>query len=267
MIDAHVHLWRLGQNDCTWPTAQDAAIHRDVELAELVALLDANGVDRAVLVQSQESPRDTDWLLGIARGSERIAGVVGWADPSDAASVAARGADPLLVGLRPMVQGREADWYDDPALDAGFAAMAAQGLVLDALIRPRHLPALARLAARHPALAIVIDHAAKPEGTGGLAAWRAAIAPLAGCDQVHVKLSGLLNEVPARDIPETVAHLLALFGAERLLWGSDWPVLTLAGSYAGWLGMARDLIPAPDQAAVFHRNAARVYGLREGAHG
>jgi len=267
MIDAHVHLWRLGQNDCTWPTAEDAAIHRDVELAELLAVLDANGVDRAVLVQSQESARDTDWLIKIARGGDRIAGVVGWADPRDVASVTARAADPLLVGLRPMVQGRGADWYDDPALDAGFAAMAERGLVLDALIRPRHLPALARLAARHPALAIVIDHAAKPEGADGLAAWRAAIAPLAECGNVHVKLSGLLNEVPEPIVPETVELLLALFGAERLVWGSDWPVLTLAGSYAGWLGMARGLIPADDRAAVFGGNAARLYGLRETAHG
>jgi L-fuconolactonase len=267
MIDAHVHLWRLGRNDCIWPTAGEAAIHRDVELAELVALLDANGVDQAVLVQSQESARDTDWLLEVARGSDRLAGVVGWADLRDAASVAARGADPLLVGLRPMVQGRAADWYDDPALDAGFAAMAGRGLVLDALIRPRHLPSLARLAARHPTLAIVIDHGAKPEGADGLAAWRAAIAPLAGCGNVHVKLSGLLNEVPEQTIPETVELLLALFGADRLVWGSDWPVLTLAGSYAGWLGMARGLIPAGDRAAVFGGNAARLYGLGETAHG
>jgi len=266
MIDAHVHLWRLGQNDCTWPTAEEAAIHRDVELAELVAVLDANGIDRAVLVQSQESPRDTDWLLGIARDSDRLGGVVGWADLRDAASVAARAADPLLVGLRPMVQDRAADWYDDPALDAGFAAMAGRGLALDALIRPRHLPSLARLAMRHPELAIVIDHAAKPEGASGLAAWRAAIAPLAACGHVHVKLSGLLNEVPEETIPETVALLLALFGPERLLWGSDWPVLTMAGRYAGWLGMARDLIPAGDREAVFGGNAMRVYGLREVVH-
>lgn len=264
MIDAHVHLWRLGQNDCIWPTADDAAIHRDVELAELTATLAGNGVDRAVLVQSQESPRDTDWLLDLARGSDRIAGVVGWVDLHREGAVAARAADPLLVGLRPMVQGCAADWYDDPALDPAFAAMAAHGLVLDALIRPRHLPSLARLAARHPALAIVIDHAAKP---GATADWHAAIAPLAGLGNVRVKLSGLITEMPVERIGEIAATLLAAFGAERLIWGSDWPVLTMAGSYDGWLAMARGLIPARHHGAVFGGNAARVYGLREAAHG
>lgn len=264
MIDAHVHLWRLGENDCVWPTADEPAIHRDVELAELTATLAASGVDRAVLVQSQESVRDTDWLLDLARGCDRIAGVVGWADLHDAGAVAARAADPLLVGLRPMVQAKAADWYDDPALDAALAAMAAQGLVLDALVRPRHLPALARLAARHPSLAIVIDHAAKP---GATADWQTAIAPVAGLGNVSVKLSGLITEMPVERIGAIAATLLATFGAERLIWGSDWPVLTMAGGYDGWLAMARGLIPARHHGAVFGGNAAQVYGLREAAHG
>ncbi|WP_454884721.1 amidohydrolase family protein [Sphingomonas oryzagri] len=264
MIDAHVHLWRIGQNDCIWPTGEDAAIHRDFGLAELIATLDAAGVGQAVLVQSQESPRDTDWLLDLSRRSDRIAGVVGWADLSDAASVEERAADRLLVGLRPMVQGRGADWYDGAALCAGFAAMAEHGLVLDALVRPAHLPSLARLAARYPQLSIVIDHAAKPEE---LAAWRTAIAPLAAHANVHVKFSGLLNEVALDAVPEVAETLLATFGAERLLWGSDWPVLTQVGAYAGWLDMARDLIPANDHEGVFGGHALRLYRLAEAARG
>lgn len=264
MIDAHVHLWRIGQNDCTWPTVQEAAIHRDFEIAELIATLDANGVDRAMLVQSQESPCDTDWLLDLACDSDRIAGVVGWADLRDAVAVVERAHDAMLVGLRPMVQGRAADWYDDPALDAGFAAMAEHGLVLDALIRPRHLSSLAKLAARHPKLAIVVDHAAKPED---LPQWREAITPLAGFENVGVKLSGLLSEIRSDDVIDVVETLLSSFGAERLIWGSDWPVLTMADSYSGWLDMARALIPGNDHEAVFGGNAARLYGLREVAHG
>ncbi|PXA87139.1 hydrolase [Nostoc sp. 3335mG] len=263
MIDAHVHLWQLGRNDCVWPTADEPAIHRDFELAELLETLDAAGVAQAVLVQSQESARDTDWLLDLARIADRIAGVVGWADLRDAASVAERAADRLLIGLRPMVQGRATDWYDDPTLDAGFAAMAEHGLVLDALIRPAHLPSLARLAARHSTLPIVIDHAAKPDA---LEPWRAAMAPLAEHANVHVKLSGLLNEVPEEAVSEIVETLLAAFGAERLVWGSDWPVLVQVGTYGGWLDMARGLIPANDHAAVFGGNAARLYGL-EAARG
>jgi len=264
MIDAHVHLWLLGQNDCVWPTADEVAIHRDFVLDELLATLDANGIDRAVLVQSQESSADTDWLLDLARSSNRIAGVIGWADVRDRALVEERAADRLVLGLRPMVQGREADWYDDPTLEAGFAVMAEHGLVLDALIQPRHLPSLARLAVRHPKLSIVIDHAAKP---GDLPAWHAAIAPLAERGNVQVKLSGLLNEVQVDDVGVVVGTLLSLFGAQRLVWGSDWPVLTLAGSYAGWVDMARALIPTSGREAVFGGNAARVYRLQERVHG
>jgi L-fuconolactonase len=260
MIDTHVHLWRIGQNDCTWPTAAEAAIHRDVEPAELAATLAEAGVARALLVQSQESPRDTAWLM--THGLP----LVGWADLRVADDVKTLAANPLIRGLRPMVQGREADWYDDPALDAGLAAMAEAGLVLDALIRPRHLPALDRLAARHPTLAIVIDHGAKPDIAGdGFEAWHAALAPLASRPNVHIKLSGLLTEKaadqPADAVRPYAEAMLALFGADRVIWGSDWPVVTLAGDYAGWLAQACDLVPADHHDAVFGGNAARIYRL------
>ena len=262
MIDAHVHLWRLGVNDCRWPTAADGAIFRDVEAAELIATLDAAGVDRALLVQSQESARDTAWLLEIAAAEKRIAGVVGWADLADRAAVVPA---PGLKGLRPMVQGLDADWYDHVP-DASWAAMADAGLVLDALIRPIHLPALARLAARHPALAIVIDHGAKPDIAGGTHdAWREAFAAVAERPNVCCKLSGLLTEKapdqPTEAVLPYVATLLDLFGAERLIWGSDWPVLTGAGDYRRWLTLAQEAVPAAHHRAVFNDNAARVYRL------
>jgi L-fuconolactonase len=260
MIDAHVHLWRIGRNDCTWPTEAEAAIHRDIKPAELHATMDAAGIASALLVQSQESARDTAWLL--SQGMP----VVGWADLRIAEDVWTLATHPMLRGLRPMVQHRAADWYDDPTLDEGFAAMAEAGLVLDALVRPQHLHALDRLAARHPTLAIVIDHGAKPDIAGnGFDIWHAALAPLAARANIHIKLSGLLTEKapeqPAEAVRPYAEALLALFGAERTIWGSDWPVLTLAGDYAGWLAQARSIVPAADHGAVFGDNAARVYGL------
>ncbi len=267
MIDAHVHLWQLGANDCVWPTVSDGALHRDFVADELLDMLDGASVDRAILVQSQESPRDTAWLLDIAAATPQIAGVVGWADLADRDAVRDIAANPALKGLRPMVQSRAADWYDDPALDAGLAAMTECGLVLDALIRPAHLPALDRLATRHPALAIVIDHAAKPDGgSDGFADWSAAIAPLARHANVHVKLSGLLAEMPRDTVLPVVQVLLETFGATRLLWGSDWPVLTASSSYRDWLDLALALIPPVDHAAVFGGNAACIYRIGETAH-
>ena len=265
MIDAHVHLWRLGANDCVWPTAADGMLHRDFAVDELIAKLVDAAVHRAILVQSQESPHDTEWLLDIAAATPRIAGVVGWADLADRAAVKSVATHPALKGLRPMAQDRAADWYDDPALDAGLAIMTEQQLVLDALIRPVHLPALDRLAARHPDLSIVIDHAAKP-GREGLPQWKTAMAPLARHLNVRVKLSGLLTEIPRDAVAQTVEALLEIFGAGRLLWGSDWPVLTASSNYRDWLDLATALIPVPDHAAVFGDNAARVYRLEEAGH-
>lgn len=269
MIDAHQHIWSLGRNGCTWPTATEGPIYRDFGLAEFRAEAAPHGVTRTVLVQSQEDERDTDWLLRTGEDAPEVAAVVGWADlaASDAPErVATLGARPKLRGLRPMVQDRGADWYDDPALAAGFAAMAEQGLCLDGLVRVPHLAALERLARRMPELPIVIDHAAKPRigAAGGYAEWHSAIAPLAERSNVFCKFSGLLTEcagAPAEAIEPYARAIIDMFGAERVMWGSDWPVLELAATYADWLGLARSLVPASMQEDVFVRTAMRFYGV------
>lgn len=268
MIDAHVHLWQLGRNACVWPDASLPALHRDVELPELLGMMDAAGADAAILVQSQESEADTRWLLALARGASRIAGVIGWVDlaASDAAArIDALAGEGPLIGLRPMLQDRDPAMLDDPAIDAALTHLAARGLVFDALVRPAHLFALARLAARHPGLRIVIDHGAKPAIGGDMSMWRDGIVAVAAYANVACKLSGLLTECVAGAapgaLPTVIAHLHAHFGAERLVWGSDWPVVTLAADVQGWLAQARAAVPAADHDAVFAGNAARIYRL------
>jgi len=268
MIDAHVHLWRLGANDCVWPTPDLAAIHRDHELAEIAALAGDAGVTSAVLVQSQASERDTRWLLEVAKGSSFVAGVVGWTDLA-AANVGERldslAEDGPLVGIRPLTEASPDDWFDAPAIDAGLDALVARGLTFDALIRPRHLASLDRLAARHPGRASMIDHAAKPAIGIDKTAWREAMAPLATRPNVWCKLSGLMTELSpdgsADDLPPYIADMLALFGPDRIVWGSDWPVLNLRGTYAEWLACAFAAVPVADQPAVFSGNARRFYSL------
>ncbi|HEY1607213.1 MAG TPA: amidohydrolase family protein [Allosphingosinicella sp.] len=257
MIDAHAHLWRIGRNGCIWPPAELAAIHRDFELAELRRVSPA---DKAILVQSQEDPADTAWLLSLASNAF-VAGLVGWADLAKPDTFPAH---KKLLGLRPMVQDRDAGWFDAPALEAGLAAMARRGLVLDALVRPRHLPALDRLAARHPQLAIVVDHAAKPE-IGSPDTWSNDMARLAARANVACKLSGLLTEMTADEVEPVFATLWAAFGPARLIWGSDWPVVTLAASYDQWLALARRLVPVEHHPAVFDANARHIYRLEQPA--
>ena len=271
MIDAHQHFWALGRNGCTWPTEAEGPIHRDYGLEDFRAVAEPCGVTRTVLVQSQEDARDTEWLLEIAQGASVVGGVVGWTDlaaPDVAERIAALAVRPKLKGLRPMVQDRAPGWYDDPALEAGFRAMAEQGLRLDALVRVPHLAALERLARRMPEMPIVIDHGAKPRigAEGGFAEWHEAIAPLAECPNVLCKLSGLLtecDEAPAEATEPYIAAILNLFGPERVMWGSDWPVLELAATYTDWLNRALGCVPAAAQEDVFERTAARFYGLGE----
>lgn len=264
MIDAHVHVWRLGRNGCTWPPADLAPIHRDFALDDLQPIAAAAGVDGVLLVQSQEDVADTQWLLELAAANPLVRGVIGWADLRS-------GPPPLplggpLKGLRIMAQDRPADHLGDPALGGALCALADASLVIDLLVRPQHLAAADTLAGAHPSLSIVIDHCAKPVLTeDGMADWRERLAPLASRPNVWCKLSGLLTEREPGHSDEPVrtciAAALALFGAERLIWGSDWPVLTLADDYPGWLALARAEIPARDHAAVFGGNAARCYGL------
>jgi L-fuconolactonase len=264
MIDAHVHVWRIGANGCRWPTPDLAAIHRDFDLSDYRAAIGDTPIDRVILVQSQEDAADTDWLLSLATTDPLVAGVIGWVPLDDVAAIERIAAHPKLIGLRPMVQDRAADWYDDTAIDAGLQAMTRHGLVLDALVRPAHLPALGRLAARHPTLGIVIDHAAKPV-FADLDDWAAAIGKLAAHRTVACKLSGLMTEWRAGDAPDAIEQAIAVvhraFGPDRLIWGSDWPVLTLAAPFADWLDRARAALPGPDHAAVFQDNACHCYGL------
>ena len=266
MIDAHVHLWRLGQNGCAWPTPDLTAIYRDFTLDDLGKVVRSACVDQVILVQSQEDKSDTAWLLSVAR-DPLIAGVVGWTDflnPEAPAEIGRLASNPALRGLRPMVQDRETNWYDAPELDPAFAAMTALQLVLDALVRPRHLPSLLRLAMRHPDLSIIIDHAAKPL-VNDLDSWAEQVDLLARLPNVSCKLSGLWTELPG-DAPTSAAvpifdHLWNAVGPERLVWGSDWPVLRLAGEYGSWLEQCQHLVPSLHHQAVFDSNARRIYGI------
>lgn len=262
IIDAHVHLWQIGQHDCVWPGPDLAAIYRDFTLDDLAAILQAHGVQSAIIVQSQESQADTFWLLERARPSPLIAAVIGWVDLTAPAAIDRLVEAGPLAGVRPMVQDRPDSFYDDPALEPGLAQLVERGLVLDALVRPRHLPALLRLARRHPTLSIVIDHGAKPEvGEGLLADWLTAMQELAACPNVACKLSGLLTEMTPTATIACIEKLAELFGPDRLIWGSDWPVVTLAGSYGDWLSLCREAVPSALHGQIFAGNAARIYGL------
>jgi L-fuconolactonase len=275
-IDAHVHLWTLARGDYGWLTPELAPIHRDFGLADLAPLVSAAAIDGIILVQAAPTEAETVFLLDIADRAEIVRGVVGWIDfdaKDNAERIDALARRTLLVGLRPMVQDiPDDDWLLRPELAPALAAMARQKLVFDALALPRHLPRLLRVVDRHPDLQFVLDHCAKPRlATGDIAGWKDDIAELAKRSNIVCKLSGLVTEAArdwqVEDLRPAADHILACFGPQRLVWGSDWPVVNLAGGHARWLAAAETLLADlsdHERADIFGRNAARIYLAHRG---
>ncbi|HWL81447.1 MAG TPA: amidohydrolase family protein [Roseomonas sp.] len=279
-IDAHQHYWTLSRGDYGWLRPEMVPIHRDFTPADLDPLLREADIAGTIVVQAAPTEAETCYLLALAAGCRSILGVVGWSDleATDApARIHALAADPLLVGLRPMVHDiADDDWLLRPTLGPAVAEMQAQGLVFDALVRPHHLSRLIRFAEAHPGLSVVIDHLAKPaivagpEGPGW-EVWARDMAVLAAMPQVSCKLSGIVTEAGADwDVAQLCPFAklaLDLFGPRRLLWGSDWPVLRLVSSYSQWWQATTTLLAMQPQTAcdaILGGNAARIYLSRRG---
>ncbi len=270
MIDAHFHIWQLSRGDYGWLTPAQGAIFRDVALDDWRAVSRPCGVTGGVLVQAAPTEAETQFLLQQAGVADDVLGVVGWTDllVADApARIQALARHAKLRALRPMLQDiADPDWIVQPALHAAFEAMLACDLAFDALVKPHHLPRIAALARRYPLLRIVVDHGAKPDiAHAQWQDWADGLARLAQCGNVCCKLSGLWTEAgpgAAAEVTQRYGqHIIASFGARRVMWGSDWPVLERAAGYAQWHDLARALVPAPDHAAVFDAVARQQYRL------
>jgi L-fuconolactonase len=273
-VDAHHHFWKLERGDYGWLTAgEHPKIYRDFTPADFGFQLRRCRMDKTVLVQAAPTEAETRFLLETAATTSFVAGVVGWADfeAADAPDrIASLAENTLLKGLRPMLQDLPDDeWILKPEIAPAISAMKAHGLRFDALVTPRHLPTLARFLARHPDLPVVIDHAAKPDIRNGvMEPWATQMRAIAADTGALCKVSGMATEAGPVWNTETlrpyVDVLLESFGPERLMFGSDWPVLLEAGDYLRWAATANELmagVPPDGRGKIFGGNAATFYGF------
>jgi L-fuconolactonase len=275
IIDAHQHFWDLSRADYDWLTPDQSILYCNYLPADLAPTLLDNGVKATVLVQAAPSEAETRYLFQLAQAHPFVAGIVGWVDFQSAGAprrISALITDGrgTLKGLRPMIQDiPDPQWLSQPALDEAFEAMVTHDLVFDALVRPAQIDVLRARLMRHPNLRAVLDHAGKPDiANGGFDAWAENLERLARDTTAHCKLSGLLTEAGTRtsqeDVAPYVAHIFRCFGAERVLWGSDWPVVNLVCDYGHWLALSRSLVnrfAARYEKDVFGGTAARFYQL------
>ncbi len=276
-IDAHQHFWRPSRGDYGWLTPELSTLYRDFEPRDLKPMLDAQGVRATVLVQAAPTVEETRFLLSLADEHPWIAGVVGWVDfdrPQEGVSqLAELAAHRRFVGVRPMVQDiPDTEWLRRPSHAPVWDAISQLGLMFDALVKPAHLESLAGLLEERPDLPCVLDHAGKPTVAKGkdpaFWVWANWMHHIARESSAWCKVSGLVTEAgPGWSIDTLrpfVDVLLHTFGPRRLIWGSDWPVLNLAGDYTRWLGAADLLFSAlksEDRALIFGGNAVRAYQL------
>jgi L-fuconolactonase len=271
-IDSHMHVWQLSRGDYGWLTPDLPAIYRDFTIDDVRASWEQAGIDYAILVQAAPTLEETQYLLSVAGSEPRVKGVVGWIDmlaPDAVNQLERLASDRLLRGIRPMLQDiPDVDWMLKTELTPVYRALVDLGLCFDALVLPRHLPNLLRLVERHPDLKIVIDHGAKPLIGEPLDPWHRDLARLTEIPHVHCKLSGLVTQCRGQTSKAALQPvsdtLLDLFGPDRLMFGSDWPVCTLRSTYLQWWQWAQELTAhlTPNQkSALFGGTAQRFYGL------
>jgi L-fuconolactonase len=278
IIDGHQHFWDPARADYPWMDAAELApIRRAFGPADLAPLLKANGIDASIVVQCRSALGETEEFLRIAHATPSVIGVVGWIDLTDGAigetldRLRASPGGHKLVGIRHQVHDEgDPDWLLREDVQRGLAALFARDLTYDFLVRTRELPAAIATAQAFPQARFVLDHAAKPPiADGGSTEWADRIAALAACGNVWCKISGLATEAVWNDwdaerLFPFVAHAANCFGEDRLIFGSDWPVCLLAGSYGeikGALEACLARLGAEVREKAFGVNAKAAYRL------
>ncbi len=275
-IDSHQHFWNPARGDYDWMPKGDPVLDRVYRPGDLVGTLVRYQIDGTVLVQAAATVAETEYMLGLADGSDFIKGVVGWVDfekPSDVKVLERLKGHPKFKGVRPMIQDiPDDDWMLRDDVQWGYAALADLDLTFDALGFPRHLANFLTILKRYPNMRTVIDHCMKPQirdhSEANFTFWAEGMSRLAGETGAFVKFSALITEAnpdwSVHALHPYVDHIVKVFGPGRIMWGSDWPVCRLRAEYEGWLGAAHHLtegLSLADQKRIYGGTAEEFYGL------
>jgi L-fuconolactonase len=272
MIDAHQHFWKLGQFDTSWLDAPEhRPIRRDFLPEHLKPALDAVGVKKTVFVQTQHDLQENRWALDLAERHPWIAGVVGWVDlasPRCEEQFLEFRRHPKFVGVRHITQGEpDDDFIVREDVLRGLRVLEKHRVPFDLLFYVKHLRHAATLAQALPGLPMVIDHLSKPRIKERLAEdWLSNFRAAAAYPNVYCKLSGMVTEADWKrwtpeDLAPYVRAAVDLFGPDRLMFGSDWPVCLLAASYERVFDALQQSLGPADRAKIFGATAAKFYGL------
>jgi L-fuconolactonase len=276
-IDAHQHFWNPARGDYGWMPPDHPVLTRIYGPADLAPLLEGQGIAKTVLVQAAPSIEETEYLLGIADASPSVLAVVGWINfenRDDLQHLQRLAKHNKFAGVRPMIQDLPDDnWMLRDDVQWAFAALADLGLTFDALGFPRHLPNFLTIFRRYPSLRTVVDHCMKPQiGNAGAKdegydAWAEGMARIAAETSAFCKLSGIVTETrggwSVEKLQPYASHVLSVFGEDRVMWGSDWPVCLLEADYAQWHEAAMSLcsgLGEDSKAKIFGGNAMVFYG-------
>jgi L-fuconolactonase len=273
-VDAHQHFWSPSRGDYFWMTGEAVApINRAILPRDFEPIRKAHGIDKTVLVQAAPTLAETQYMLGIADATDFVAKVVGWADfenRDDLMHLQRLAKHPKFAGVRPMIQDiPDVNWMHRPDVQWAYDAIVDLDLTFDALGFPIHADNFLKLFNRYPKMRTVVDHCLKPQiRDDAFDEWARGMVRIARETNVFCKLSGIATEARPGWTVETLKpyalHIIDVFGPARVMWGSDWPVLELNGTYASWRKAAESIMASPtERAQIFGETAKAFYRINQ----
>ena len=274
-IDAHQHYWKLENQHTDWPTSDLTAIYHDFLPEDLETHLKKHHIEKTIVVQAAPHFKESEFLLELAEQYDSIGGVVGWIDLSSDQfpdQFAQLNNHPKFVGIRPMLQNMDDDrWILKTKVKKSIKILIENDFPIDLLIYPKHLPVVLELLQEFPTLRAVIDHCAKPNiKEEQWNQWAVGIEEVSKFQSVMCKISGLVTEADHEkwelsDFEPYIQHILNCFGADRIMFGSDWPVCLLAATYDEVIQVVNENLvkkmPLKDNGLFFGENAKRFYKI------